>query len=429
MPDFALSVAILMVALLLIHVGMKAAKMWSLAVHLSFAAVNTLVAVLTAFGLLATIWFQVSGSVCGAPVLSALLRCPIPGPSLQSRSTGSRSPPLLADPVVACNIFGATYPVTLSHSMSGYMPTLSLTSNLANNLSLWAPLSAHHHHTLVTLKMLPPRLEEATSGLNDLLSQSERTFELAEATLFLWEKRVFAASTRLTVASVFFRVLGRASDFNQPYLSHFPAEVLHGLDSSLRLLTEITSDAIASLNFQKHVIAQLHDAYATTSQVAWEEEFLASDSMRRRWLPPSASEKAQLELRREVRLHSSLATCALEFVLDALRGVSSALHTIRHLQGHTDAIHRRQGAPAEHQVTWTTAADYRATTDWTPPDDAATSFSSREDNASSKPPSARDAHLRHALPWVLPAVPFESSHRGGAILTTGHGLQHEALVL
>ncbi|EJD46641.1 hypothetical protein AURDEDRAFT_164463 [Auricularia subglabra TFB-10046 SS5] len=336
MTDPALLIIVLVALVVMSNVGMKAAKMWSLATNFTFAAINTLSTVLSVLGLLSIVVLQFYGSLCAVPLVSAIIRCPIPMPSLQSRSAGPRTSPILADPVASCNIFG-THIAPLSNGMSGYMPTLTLTGNLANNLSLWVPLSAHHHHTLSTLKMLLPRLDEAASGLSDVLSQSERTFELAETTLSFWEQRVVAASTPTTVASIFSRVLG-PTDFNQPALTHLPVDVLAGLDSSLQLLTKTTDDLLESVNTQKDIIADLHDAYAATAQAAWEEEFMTSDGMRRRWLPPSSSESAQLELRRAVRFHSISATCALEFVLDALRGISSVLRTMRPVPAHPGTV-------------------------------------------------------------------------------------------
>ncbi|EJD46655.1 hypothetical protein AURDEDRAFT_124052 [Auricularia subglabra TFB-10046 SS5] len=320
MTDPALLIIVLVALVVMSNVGMKAAKMWSLATNFTFAAINTLSTVLSVLGLLSIVVLQFYGSL------------------LQSRSAGPRTSPILADPVASCNIFG-THMAPLSNGMSGYMPTLTLIGNLANNLSLWVPLSAHHHHTLSTLKMLLPRLDEAASGLSDVLSQSERTFELAETTLSFWEQRVFAAFTPTTVASIFSRVLG-PTDFNQPALTHLPVDVLAELDSSLQLLTETTDDVLESVHAQKDIIIDLHDAYAATAQAAWEEEFMTSDGMRRRWLPPSSSESAQLdlELRRAVRLHSISATCALEFVLDALGGISSVLRTLRPVPAHPGTI-------------------------------------------------------------------------------------------
>ncbi|EJD46646.1 hypothetical protein AURDEDRAFT_164469 [Auricularia subglabra TFB-10046 SS5] len=271
-------------------------------------------------------------SACRLPLVSTWLSCS-PSVSEPLSPAAHEVSVITSDPVVACNIFGGS--LTLPNAISDYMPSIAFTDNLATNITLWSPSSAPIKLASQSVKSLIPELKQVSTGLNHLLGQSQGTYDLSDATLSHWTAIIYRESSCGGFSATFYRMLGQ---FHSPPVPRLARDLFDGLHGSLDLLDRSIRDTHQSLNGNADRVSNLLEAFSETSQVARREEWSMSKQGMRAWVPQAlAVESSQEELRRQVRLHSSYATCALEYALGALRGLSAALKTLQQMSDYADS--------------------------------------------------------------------------------------------
>ncbi|EJD44502.1 hypothetical protein AURDEDRAFT_137409 [Auricularia subglabra TFB-10046 SS5] len=270
-------------------------------------------------------------SACRLPLVSAWLSCsttvsePLP-------TAAHEVSVVISDPVVACNIFGGS--LSLPNAISDYMPSIAFTDNLATNITLWTPSSPPIKLASKSVKGLIPELKQVSTGLSRLLGQSQGTYELSDATLSHWTAVIYRESSCGRLSTTFYRVLGQFHSLPVPRLARDRFDGLHG---SLRLLDRSIRDTSQSVDNHSERVASLLEAFSAISQMARREEWFMSNTGIQVWFPKIVVESSQAELRRQVRLHSSYATCALEYALDALRQLSAALITLQQVSDYVDS--------------------------------------------------------------------------------------------
>ncbi|EJD34045.1 hypothetical protein AURDEDRAFT_140604 [Auricularia subglabra TFB-10046 SS5] len=282
-----------------------------------FCAYLALQALSHVFGTLKT----VHASACELPVLSSWGLCSqlVSDPLTLGVH---HLPTVISDPITACNILGGT--LAPGGNITDYIPTMSFTGNLATNVSLWSSPSSLVENTSDSIRGTIPVLNDVARDLNDLVGLSHCVYQLAQSAFIHWTRVVHRESSSREFSAIY-RAVPR-----------LPEDLVKDLEGSLSLLDRSIRDTQLSLAGHIERVTNLHLAFADTSHIARREEWRLSTNAKRSWLPRTAKDTGQEELRRQVRLQSSYAACALEYALGSLRRISAALLALKELPKHVE---------------------------------------------------------------------------------------------
>ncbi|EJD33475.1 hypothetical protein AURDEDRAFT_147620 [Auricularia subglabra TFB-10046 SS5] len=268
-------------------------------------------------------------SACQLTFLATWIPCPVPIPEPPVSQASHQVSSANLDPVTVCNIFGGS--TAPEESISRYMPSMVFTGNLAANISLWSPTSSEIMTTSESIKKTKPELGSTVANLSTLLGRSHGTYELAESTFSHWAGVVHQETSPGRLSATVYHALYY---WWSPPIAQLPENLFNDLLASLDMLDRSIQDVRLSVHRHVEQVDGLHGAFSNASVLAWGEEWSLSMKAKRAWFPPSVDELSQESLRRQVRLHSIFAACALEYALGALGRISAALLALQELPTH-----------------------------------------------------------------------------------------------
>ncbi|KZW00129.1 hypothetical protein EXIGLDRAFT_761992 [Exidia glandulosa HHB12029] len=261
---------------------------------------------------------------CRFPGGTAFLNCSLPTPHTSQLSSG-RSP-VLGNPIIRCNIF-RDQSSPLDHALSNHFLSMSTTASLSANMSLWSPL--HLPESVVSPETLLSDVSDAAGGLSLFKSDLRSVIELANSTHAHWYPYIARASTARTLPHILCMALEGFSPQWQCATPRLARPFREELNESLALIREAVHLAEVSASHHHLRIDSLYRAFSKVRDIAWKGEMVLSQSLEslRLW-QDGTSLRTQLELRRQGRIHSSWAMCALQHMMGVLQSVSGALSSL-----------------------------------------------------------------------------------------------------